>query len=59
MLPARGSGRQKETHKPKIKGQKNISHVNGNQKKTGIAVLILDNVDFNRKTVIRDRKDST
>ena len=46
MLPARGSGRQKETHKPKIKGQKNISHVNGNQKKTGVAVLILDNVDF-------------
>ena len=26
---------------------------------TGVAVLILDNVDFNTKTVIRDRKDST
>ena len=29
------------------------------KRKTGVAVLILDNVDFNTKIVIRDRKDST
>ena len=59
MLPTRDSCRYKDTHKPKIKGQKNIFHVNGNQKKTGVAVLILDNVGFNTRTIIRDRKDST
>ena len=32
-----------------------IFHVNGNQKKAGVAILILDKIDFKAKTVIRNK----
>ena len=31
-------------------------HVNGDQKKAGVAILISDKIDFEIKTVIRDRE---
>ena len=37
----------------KLKGWKKIYHQNGNQKKTGIAILILDEIDLKIKTVTR------
>ena len=37
-------------------GWKKIFHANGNQKKAGVAILISDKVDFNRKNVIRDKE---
>ena len=33
-----------------------IFHVNGNQKKTGVAILISDKIDFKIKTITRDKE---
>ena len=33
-----------------------IFHANGNQKKTGIAILISDKIDFKIKTIPRDKE---
>ena len=38
----------------KIRGWRTIYHVNGQQKKPGVAILIADNLDFKIKTVSRD-----
>ena len=35
---------------------KNMFHVNGDQKKAGVAILISDKIDFEIKTVIRDKE---
>ena len=40
----------------KVKGWKKISHVNGNQKKAGMAILISDKIDFKIKTIIKDKE---
>ena len=40
----------------KLKGWKKIYHQNGNQKKTGIAIFILDEIDLKIKTVTRDEE---
>ena len=37
-----------------MKGWRSIFHVNGPQKKTGVAILISDKFDFKVKTVDRD-----
>ena len=34
----------------RVKGWKNILHTNGNQKNTGVVILILDQIDFKIKT---------
>ena len=39
-----------------VKGWKKIFHANGNEKKAGVAILILDKIDFKPKTVRRDRE---
>ena len=33
-----------------------IFHTNANEKKTGVAILILDKVDFKTKTLARDKE---
>ena len=38
--------RPKDTHRLKVRGWKNIFHVNGKRKKAGAAILILDKVDL-------------
>ena len=38
----------------KIRGRRTIYHANGQQKKAGVAILTLDNLDFKIKTVSRD-----
>ena len=35
---------------------KNIFHVNGKQKKAGLAILISDKIDLKIKKIIRDKK---
>ena len=35
-----------KTHRLKVRGWKNIFHVNGKRKKAGAAILILDKVDL-------------
>lgn len=48
--------RFKKTHTLKVKEWKNIFHVNGNQKKTGVAILTSDKIHFMPKTVMRDKE---
>ena len=39
-----------------MRGWKTIYHDNGHQKKAGVAILILDKLDFKPKTTIRDEE---
>ena len=48
--------RPRDTYRLKVKGWKNIFHENGNQKKTGIAILISNKIDFRIKTITRDKE---
>ena len=42
----------RDTNGLKVKGWKNIFHINRDQKKAGVAVLISDKIDFEIKSVI-------
>ena len=48
--------RPREIHKLKVRGWKKIFHANRNQKKGGVAILISDKIDFNIKTITRDKE---
>ena len=39
-----------------MKGWKKLFHVNGDQKKAGVAILISDKIDFEIKAVKRDKE---
>ena len=39
-----------------MKGRKEIFHANGDQKKTGVAILISDKIDFEIKAVKKDKE---
>ena len=47
-----------DTYRLKVTGWKKIFHANGDPKKAGVAILISDKIDFEIKTMIRD-KDTT
>lgn len=40
-----------------MKGWKKIVHVNSNQMRTGMIILVSYKMDFNSKTVMRDKKN--
>ena len=40
----------------KVRGWKKVFHTNKNQKKAGIAILILSKIDFKMKVATRDRE---
>ena len=46
----------RDTYRLKVKGQKNIFHANGQQKKAGVEILISDKIDFKTKVVKRDKE---
>ena len=46
--------RPQDTYRLKMRGWKNIFHVNGQQKKAGVAILISDKIDLKIK-IIRDK----
>ena len=48
--------RPKDTHRLKVRGQKNIFHANGKQKKAGVSILISDKIDLKIKKITRDKK---
>ena len=48
--------RPRDTYRQKVEGMKKIFHINGNQKKAGVAILISDKIDFKIKTVTRDKE---
>ena len=48
--------RPRGTYRLKVKGWKKIFHVNGNQKKSGVAILISGKIDFKIKNIVRDKE---
>ena len=44
----------KDLHRLKVKGWKQIFQANGQEKKAGVAILISDKIDFQRRAVNRD-----
>ena len=48
--------RPKDKYKLKQRGQKNIFHANGKQKKVGVTIFISDKIDFKMKKIKRDKK---
>ena len=44
-----------DTYRLKVKGWKKIFHANRDQKKTGVAILLSDKIDFKTKAVKRDK----
>ena len=45
----------RDTYRLKVKGWKKIFHAGGDQKKTGVTILISDKIDFEIKAVKRDK----
>ena len=45
-----------DTYRLKVKGWKKIFHANRDQKKSGVAILISDKIEFETKTVKRDKE---
>ena len=45
----------RDTFRLKVKGWKKIFHANGDQKKAGVAILISDKIDFEVKSVKKDK----
>ena len=56
MLSTRDPPQNKGHIQTEVKGWKKVFHANGDQKKAGVAILISDKIDFEIKTVIRDRE---
>ena len=48
--------RPRDTYRLKVRRWKKVCHVNGNQKKAGVAILILNKIDFKIKKVISDNE---
>ena len=46
----------RDTYRLKVKGWKKIFHTNRDQKKAGVEILISDKIDFEIKTVKRDKE---
>ena len=46
----------RDTYRLKVKGWKKIFHANGDQKKTGVAILITDKIDFEIQAMKRDKE---
>ena len=45
---------KKDLHRLKVKGWKQIFQANGQEKKAGVAILISDKKDFQRRAIKRD-----
>ena len=45
----------RDTYKLKVRGWKKIFHVNGDQRKAGVAILISHRIEFKVKNILRDK----
>ena len=57
MLSSRTHFTSRDTHKLKVRGWKKIFHVNGNQKKAGVAIQISDKIYLKIKNIIRGKEE--
>lgn len=46
---------KRRTHRQEVRGQKETFHAKGNEKRAG--VVILDKIDFETKTVIKEKEE--
>ena len=51
--------RPRHTYRVKVRGWKKVLHANGNHKKAGVAILISDKIDFNKRLLQETKKDTT
>ena len=56
MLPPRNPLQTSDTYRLKVRGWKNIFHVNGKQKKAGVTILISDKIDLKIEKITRDNE---
>ena len=49
--------RTEDLYRQKVKGWKQIFQANGQEKKAGVAILISDKIDFQRRVIKRDPED--
>ena len=56
MLSTRDPLRPRDTHRLKVRGWKKIFHVNRNQKKAVVAILISDKIDFKTKSITKEKE---
>ena len=56
MLSTKDHFKTGDTYRLKVKGWKKLFDANGNQKKSGVAILISDKIDFKIKAVKRDKE---
>ena len=54
MLPTRDPSQDRRPTRMKVKGWKQIFQANGQEKKAGVAILISDKIDFQRRAIKRD-----
>ena len=54
MLPTRDPSQDKDLHRLKGKGWKQIFQANRQEKKPGVAVLLSDKIDFKKRAIKRD-----
>ena len=56
ILPTRDTLQTQRTYRLRVKGLKKIFHVNENQKKARVAILISDKIDLKIKNIISDKE---
>ena len=54
MLPKRDPPEEKDLHRLKVKGWKQIFQENGQEREAGVAILTSDRIDFKRGAVKRN-----
>ena len=54
MLPTRNPPQDKDLHRLKVKGGKQIFQAHRQERKVGVAILISDKIDFQRRAMKRD-----
>ena len=54
MLPRRDLPQNKRPTQTEVKDWKQIFQANGHEKKAGVAILISDKIDFQRRAIKRD-----
>ena len=48
---------ERRTDRQEVRGQKEVFHAKGNEKRAGVVILILDKADFETKAVIKDKEE--
>ena len=51
--------RPKDTYRLRVRGWKNMFHAKGKQKKSGVAILLSEKIDFKINKITRDKEDTT